>query len=114
MLKKFNLGVLRSLCKTDVDVTVCEEGVSEQGEPLESGKFKGKCRFVEETKIVVNQEGKRVELTGFIFVMGDIAPGTKKIAGGTAKVNGVGYDIYCASRPRNPDGSVAYTCLELI
>lgn len=38
----------------------------------------------------------------------------KKINGGEVFVNGCKYEIYQASKPRNPDGSVHHTTLELM
>lgn len=37
----------------------------------------------------------------------------KKITGGKVYINGCKYEIYLASKPRNPDGSVHHTTLEL-
>lgn len=62
MISKFNPAHLRKLCKTDCDVVMYQEGLSEEGEPLKSLNFNGKCRFVEKTSIVIDQDGKRVEL----------------------------------------------------
>lgn len=38
----------------------------------------------------------------------------KKITGGIVKINDRKYEIYQASKPRNPDGSVHHTTLELM
>lgn len=38
----------------------------------------------------------------------------KKITGGEVTINGCKYEIYQASKPRNPDGSIHHTTLELI
>ena len=38
----------------------------------------------------------------------------KKITGGEVFINGNKYEIYLASRPRNPDGSVHHISLELM
>lgn len=62
MIKKFNSAHLKRLCKTDCSVVMYQEGLSEEGEPLKSLNFNGKCRFVEKTSIVIDQDGKKVEL----------------------------------------------------
>lgn len=38
----------------------------------------------------------------------------KKITGGNVFINGNKYEIYLASKPRNPDGSVHHTTLEIM
>lgn len=47
-----------------------------------------------------------------VFV-GDIAPEIKLLSGGEITINGIKYQIFAARRPRNPDGSVHHTTLEL-
>ncbi len=114
MIKKFNPAYLRKLCKTDCSVVMYQEGLSEEGEPLKSLDFKSKCRFVEKTSIVIDQDGKKVELVGLAVFVGDIAPGVKLISGGEVTINNVKYHIFAARRPRNPNGSVYHTTLELM
>lgn len=115
MIKKFNPKHLERLLNNFCDVKLYQEGLSEEGEPLTSLDLKNeKCRFVEKTKIVINSDGKKVELVGKVILLGDIAPNIKKISGGKVIVNDSKYEIYQASRPRNPDGSVHHTTLELI
>ena len=55
-----------------------------------------------------------MELVGKVILLGDIAPNIKKISGGQVVINQVEYEIYQASRPRNPDGTVHHTTLELM
>lgn len=115
MIKKFNPKHLERLLNNLCDVKLYQEGLSEEGEPLTSLNLENqKCRFVEKTKIVINSEGKKVELVGKVILLGDIAPTIKKISGGEVIVNSSKYEIYQASRPRNPDGTVHHTTLELL
>ena len=115
MIKKLNPNHLKRLLNNECDVNIYQEGLSEEGEPLTSLTLNTqKCRFVEKTKIIINSEGKKVELIGKVILLGDIAPNIKKISGGQVVVNGAQYDIYQASRPRNPDGTVYMTVLELM
>lgn len=115
MIKKLNPNHLKRLLNNECDVIVYQEGLSEEGEPLTSLDLKKqKCRFVEKTKIIISPDGKKVELIGRVILLGDIAPNIKKISGGEIIVNDSKYEIYQASRPRNPDGTVHHTTLELI
>lgn len=115
MIQKFNPKHLEKLLNNKCDVILYQEGLSEEGEPLTSLDLKNqKCRFVEKTKVIISPEGKKVELIGKVILSGNIAPKIKKINGGEVIINDSKYEIYQASRPRNPDGSVHHTTLELI
>lgn len=115
MIQEFNPKHLKKLLNNQCDVYINREGISEEGEPLMALELKNqKCRFVEKTKIIINSDGKKVELVGKIILLGDIAPHIKKISGGEVIVNNSKYEIYQASRPRNPNGTIHHTTLELM
>ena len=126
MIKKLNPKHLEKLLNNKCDVKLYQEGLSEEGEPLTSLNLTNqKCRFIEKTKIIITADGKRVELLGKVILLGDIAPNIKKISGGEVSnvitvidgkevINESKYEIYQASRPRNPDGSIHHTTLELM
>lgn len=115
MIKKLNPNHLKKLLNNKCDVILFQEGLSEEGEPLTFLELKEqKCRFVEKTKIIISSDGKKVELIGKVILLGDIAPNIKKISGGQVRFNETGYEIFQASRPRNPDGTVHHTTLELM
>ena len=115
MIKKLNPNYLKRLLNNECDITIYQEGLSEEGEPLTSLDLNDqKCRFVEKTKIIISPDGKKVELIGKVILLGDIAPNIKKISGGEVIINDSEYEIYQASRPRNPDGTVYMTTLELM
>lgn len=115
MIKKLNPNHLRRLLNNECDVNIYQEGLSEEGEPLTSLNLKNqKCRFVEKTKVVISPDGKKVELIGKVILLGNIAPEIKKISGGEVLINNSKYEIYQASRPRNPDGTVYMSVLELM
>ena len=126
MIKRLNPKHLERLLNNKCDVKLYQEGLSEEGEPLTSLNLKKEnCRFVEKTKTIITADGQKVELVGKVILLGDIAPNIKKISGGEVSniitiidgkeiVNESKYEIYQASRPRNPDGSVHHTTLELI
>lgn len=126
MIKKLNPKHLERLLNNKCDVKLYQEGLSEEGEPLTSLNLENqKCRFVEKIKTIITADGQKVELVGKVMLLGDIAPNIKKISGGEVSniitiidgkeiVNESKYEIYQASRPRNPDGSVHHTTLELM
>ena len=115
MIQEFNSKHLKKLLNNQCDVYINREGISEEGEPLMALELKNqKCRFVEKTKVIINSDGKKVELVGKIILLGDIAPDIKKISGGEVIVNNSKYEIYQASRPRNPNGTIHHTTLELM
>lgn len=115
MIKKLNPKHLERLLNNKCDIVIYQDGLSENGEPLTSLNLENKkCRFVETTKIIVSSDGRKIELVGKVILLGDIAPNIKKISGGQVKINGIEYEIHQASRPRNPDGTVHHTTLELV
>lgn len=115
MIKRLNPNHLKKLLNNECDVILYQEGLSEEGEPLTSLNLENqKCRFVEKTKVIISADGKKVELIGKVILLGDIAPNLKKISGGQVIVNEVEYEIFQGSRPRNPDGTVHHTTLELM
>ena len=115
MIKKLNPKHLKRLLNNECDVVIYLEGLSEDGEPLASLDLKKqKCRFVETTKIIISSDGKKIQLVGKVILLGDIAPNIKKISGGQVIINEIEYEIYQASRSRNPDGTVHHTTLELM
>lgn len=115
MIKKLNPNHLKRLLNNECDITLYKEGLSEEGEPSTSLSLRDqKCRFVEKTKVVISPDGKKIELIGKVILLGDIAPNIKKISGGEVIINDSKYEIYQASRPRNPDGTVHHTTLELM
>lgn len=115
MIKKLNPIHLKRLLNNECDVILYQEGLSEDGEPLTFLDLKNqKCRFVEKTKTIISPDGKKVELIGKVILLGNIAPNIKKISGGEVIINDSKYEIYQVSRPRNPDGTVHHTSLELM
>lgn len=115
MIKKLNPNHLKRLLNNKCDVVLYQEGLSEEGEPSTSLDLRNqKCRFVEKTKIIISPDGKKVELLGEVILLEDIAPQIKKISGGEVIINDSKYEIYQASRPRNPDGTIHHTTLELL
>ncbi|EPY06632.1 hypothetical protein PAALTS15_13547 [Paenibacillus alvei TS-15] len=92
-------------------VKVYQTELSEDGEPVEEIIFDGLCCYDEKSRQVLNAERQLVQLSGLIIIEGDISP-SKKIEG-YVLIGGEPKRIYKSKRPRNPDGSVFSTELEL-
>lgn len=76
--------------------------------------WSGKVNLSEKVKRVQNKDGQWTQLAGVIHVCGDILPGVI-FTGGTVSIEGYPLrTINAYSRPRNPDGTVNHTRLELI
>lgn len=101
------------------DVTPAEivltGGMSEDGEAEILGAWTGKVNFSEKGRRVQDKDGLWVRLSGVLHVKGDILPGVT-FREGTATLAGQdkAFMIVSYSRPRNPDGTVNHTRLELI
>jgi len=99
------------LAKTQIKVAMTK--LSEDGEPVEQLLYEGKCIYNEKSKQVLDAERRLVLLSATAIIKGDIWPGKDieghvQIAGSEIKRT-----IFRAARPRNPDGSVYSTELEL-
>ena len=112
-LKIKKLPFPKELLTIDYDLTLNQEGISEDGEPMSALTISGKCIFSEKSKRIVDSEGKQVELLGKVIIEGDIAPSLPSVSDGAISINGRTYEIHTGSRPRNPDGSVHHTLLEV-
>lgn len=95
---------------TPVKVYLTE--LSEDGEPVEELLHDDKCFYDERSRQVMTAERQLVLLSGLIIIEGDIAPDRSSFEGYVI-VSGERKNIYRVKRPRNPDGSVFSTELEL-
>lgn len=101
-----------------LETTMCtlmieSEGVTEDGEPKPVKTVTTKCIYNEHSKRVIDKDGKTVMLTGKVYKNGDIAPELALIGGGKVRINGAEFEIHAVSRPRNPDGTVHHTEIDL-
>ena len=110
---KFPKLVPPAFCKTDIDVTIYGEGITEEGAPIEYPLGKLKCNYQDGAKKVLTDEKQIVEITGKAYFDGDICPDAAIISSGQIEIFGVKRDIVQGTKARNPDGSVNYTVLEL-
>lgn len=74
--------------------------------------FDGKCNFSEKSRTTLNEQKQVVELTGKALFKGDIYPGQP--IKGYVIVDGIKRTIYRSRKPRNPDGSIYSTELDLM
>lgn len=101
------------LLVTDYSLTLNQEGISEDGEPMSALSKKGKCIFSEKAKRIIDSEGKQITLLGKVIIKGDIAPELNNVADGAIVINGRTYEIHTGSRPRNPNGTIHHTMFEV-
>lgn len=101
------------LAVTPCSVKLFAEGLTEDGAPNIKATWNGNVIYSERFRTVIDATSKKVTLIGRIILEGDIAPQIKAIADGEATVNGKVYKIYSGARPRNPDGTIHHTTLEL-
>jgi len=93
-------------------VEVYRTEISEDGEPIEELLFNGKCFYDERSRQVMTAERQLVLLSGLMIIEGDIAPNNPSFEG-YVKVGDERKTIFRVKRPRNPDGSIFSTELEL-
>ncbi|MCX7924133.1 MAG: hypothetical protein N3B21_19315 [Clostridia bacterium] len=89
------------------------DGLTEEGEQNEVSTYTGFCNLSEHTKTVLDANGQKVQLEATALIGEDIGPTLKTITGNVI-LNGKKYKIFKSARPRNPDGSVHHTKLELM
>lgn len=99
----------RDDCKVEIS------SLSEDGEPKKVLSYSGKCIYSVKNKSAITKDGKQVTVVGKLLIKGDIAPKKKDedLASGTVEINKQKYNICSVSRPRNPNGTVHHTTLEV-
>lgn len=112
---KYPCLVPKRLCRTDIHVTLYQEGLSESGGPLVAAELDGlKCNYQDSAKMIMNTEQKLVQLSGVAMFPGDICPELPVISSGAAVIFGSERTIMQGIKARNPDGTVNYTELRLV
>ena len=102
------------LMVTPCMISVEGKGVTEDGEPPTDFEWSGKCWHSDKAQESLDGNGKKVILQGAIQIKGDIAPGLASFSGGTVAIGNANFQINKGMRPKNPDGTVHHTTLELI
>lgn len=111
---KYPCLVPKRLCRTLVTVTIQNEGISEDGEPIAAFSETLSCNYQDSAKTILTAEKKLVQLSGVALFPGDICPGLAVLSSGTIEVEGVKREIFQGRKARNPDGTVNYTELRLV
>lgn len=110
---KFPCLILEKFCKTELSLILETEGVSEEGAPISSAEWSGKCNYQSQAKKVYTDKKVWVAVTGTCLIPGDVAPNLAVISSGTATLFGETRKIVSGAKLRNPDGSVNYTRIEV-
>lgn len=98
-------------CVTPIKVYLTE--LSEDGEPVEELVYDGLCIYSDKSREKLNAHRELINITGKVIIEGDIAP--KRTIKGHVLIDGyIKANIEEPFRPRNPDGTVFSTELELI
>lgn len=114
MIPKKLPPIAKAFLTTDYVATLYEKGIDEDGKKIVHSNITGKCAFSEKRKQVMNAEKQIIQLEGSAIMSGDIAPNLKEFANGTITINGCTYKIYRVMRPRNPDGTIHHTTVEVM
>ena len=102
------------LLRSNYKASLEDSGITEEGAPNLSITCEGKCIFSEKVKIVITPDGQEIILIGKVVVKGDLAPNLATISSGEITIENKKMKIYSCSRPRNPDGSIHHTTLEVM
>lgn len=94
-------------------VSVYLTAQDEDGEMVVSKSWVGKCNYSERDGLTQTTDGQWVHLSGVIHIKGDIFPSDPVISKGYVIIKGQKIEISSVDRPRNPDGSVNHTRINL-
>ena len=100
--------------KTPVRVVIKTENPNEFGERERLLDENFKCNYQDTAKINFTSQKQSSQVTGVIYIDGDIFPGVAAISTGYAVIFGEKREIAAGCKARNLDGSVNYTRLDVI
>lgn len=106
--------VPEAVCTTPITVHLDASGIHEDGSPKAGRTIATMCNFQQKSKWSMDGERRLVQLQATALFRGDIAPELEALAGTVTTKDGGTWVIHSSSRARNPDGTVNYTCLELM
>lgn len=106
--------VLKSVCTTSIKITIYQEGLNEDGEPLKTLEINALCNYQDKAKTVITADKQLVQLSAQAYFIGDIIPELATLSNGEVIVNGIKRRIYQGEKARNPDGTVNYTRLDIV
>lgn len=98
-----------AVCKVPIQITIEQEGLDEDGAPIEAFSAGLMCNWQDGGKIELTTEQKYVRITGKAFFNGDICPDLPNITDGYGIIFGERRPIAEGIKARNPDGTVNYT-----
>ena len=98
-----------SVCRTPIRIVIEEEGLDENGAPIEAFAADLNCNWQEGAKTILTSEQKYVRITGRAYFNGDICPDIPVISSGYGIILGRRRFICEGIKARNPDGTVNYT-----
>ena len=104
----------KKLFNQEWTISIDQEGISEDGEPLTAVTVSAKCWYSGKAHQVMNAEKQIIRLEGTLIALGDLFPTLSVIATGIAQKEDEKHKIYKCERPLNPDGTVYVTVLELM
>lgn len=87
--------------------------MDKDGVPVIIKKVKTNCTLSDKQLYLRDADGRLIKLESKLYIKGDIAP-TISALEGSVELFGKTYTIYRSSRPRQPDGKIHHTKLELI
>ncbi|SHK39543.1 hypothetical protein SAMN02745163_03749 [Clostridium cavendishii DSM 21758] len=96
----------------NTSIKVYETFINEDGEPVEKLIYDGLSNYNEESRQVLDAKKNLISLSGSIIIEGDICP--VKLLEGYIKIGEIKKDIYKVTKPKNPDGSVFSTEIDLL
>lgn len=97
------------VCTTPIRLVILQEGVDEDGAPMEAFAADLLCNWQDGGKTELTSEQAYVRITGRAYFPGDIAPALPAITAGYGEVFGSRRAIAGGVKARNPDGTVNYT-----
>lgn len=102
------------IAKTPVHIVIEAEHQNEFGEReiLLEGDFK--CNYQDAAKLNLKPQKQSSQVTGALYIDGDILPGVAVISAGYVEIFGERRQIEIGCKARNLDGSVNYTRLDVI
>ena len=98
-----------TVCQTPIRLVIEQEGLDQDGAPIEALDYSGTCNWQDGGKVELTGEQKYIRITGRAYFNGDICPGLPVISGGYGVVFGERREIAEGVKARNPDGTVNYT-----
>ena len=97
------------MCRTPITLTIEQDGLDEDGAPIEAFTYSGRCNWQDGGRVELTAEQKYVRITGRAYFTGDICPGLPNIVSGYGMIFGKRREIAEGVKARNPDGTVNFT-----